>query len=205
MSDEKVTDCAVEITEVVTAPLATVVGDVLNPGECVDACEPPLLNQLTSNPGVAVTEEKEKICAVCSQVGAGGVPLLLKDNRINNKVNKIFSEIEADVNKKPLEMNTLMPIVLRAMERIETVKEIQGKSKKEWVLVSMQHMVKQHPLMTEDKRVEILQALVTIIPPLIDNFVDVAKGVYSLASEIQQSGCFGCCSFKSKKLTKLQQ
>jgi hypothetical protein len=194
MSDEKVVE--------ITAPPATIVGDLLTPGEGVDAVEPPLLNQPTCNPALPV--EEDKIHAVCIHASSIGVPLLLKNTQVSSQVDKMYVDMTTEINKQPLTKETLWPTVLRAMERIDTVKDIQGVSKKEWVLVSMQKIIKQHPRISEDDRVALLHDLITLVPLLLDEFMKVAKGVYKLASEVQATGCFGCCSVKSKKL-KMQK
>lgn len=179
--------------------------DVVNSGEQPSSLaqpEPPILPQITVNPTAEIISPELK--SACVHPTNVGVPLLLKDTHISTKVDSMYADMAAEIHKTPLTKQTLWPTVLRAMERIDTVKEIQGVSKKEWVLSSMQNIVKRHPKISEDDRVALLQDLVTLVPPLLDEFMKVAKGVYKLASEVQATGCFGCCSVKSKKL-KMQK
>lgn len=99
----------------------------------------------------------------------------------------LYRELAVYAKSLPvLNTQTIVDVVLKGMELIETVIDLQGKSKKEWVLAAIDLLLKTFTGMSESSRAELLNLLRTTIPLLIDRLVAAANLVYNFGKKVAE-------------------
>jgi hypothetical protein len=91
-----------------------------------------------------------------------------------------------------LSERTLISVVIRAMELIETIVELQGKSKRDWVLAAVDYTLKVATNISDADRVLLMQTLRITIPKIIDEMINAAQQVYAFGKKVADSKCCQC-------------
>ena len=108
-----------------------------------------------------------------------------------DKINKVYEAVDEVLQDKKITISDIIFVAKRAMEIVETFKEITGEQKKSLVLSVLRKYV--HETVNNTKRRnEMINVINTVLPGTIDVIILASKGEIDINPAQFSSGLFSC-------------